>query len=611
MNTVCSYCKSNIGKYTCGKCRKVRYCSSECQKKDWPQHKLVCKKESIVKESKLSEFSSNYLLNDGASTNIALKSFFDDKIVAVNLEYSPEKGRYLVASRDIPKGEVVLASDSYEKTTKGSSLGKSCYNCLKAISIPYKPCSKCGIAYCCEDCFLDSEVRHYNNCEGICKVKNIMIEHKNTSNSNEIQQVFDRDILLLYIHIISRYNYEKKNPQKNYTGFRQLCTFHDILELYSHQQELCQHYSATYTQAEKEAHYYYDELKSFSSLTFEVFFRLLLILRYNATPIKDAMNSLGTGIYPTGAYINHSCLPNICLREINGGDTLVFRAIRDIKKGEEVCYSYIDTMLNRETRLSVLKQSFLFTCKCPRCFIGAKTSLAGTNMNYYRSSKQDEFVCNALVCKNESHEHTISCYCRASINISNNSKDSVQCVRCSTIHTVKQYVECMNTIQNSLKSLLLNIDGNTNQIASIIYELLNSQYISILGPYNTTLYSLIPTVLYLDLSDIHNPVVYHFLLRFICQSIDCYKYIMDIEDDTLALLYMQLAMRLYMDIYKKKNELLWNDTNINQGKQLLYTYAKEASRILSYCYGVTDPLTVVCTNCVLQIEKVSKEENTE
>lgn len=26
----------------CGKCKKVKYCGRDCQKKDWSEHKLIC-----------------------------------------------------------------------------------------------------------------------------------------------------------------------------------------------------------------------------------------------------------------------------------------------------------------------------------------------------------------------------------------------------------------------------------------------------------------------------------------------------------------------------------------------------------------------------------------
>jgi hypothetical protein len=34
-----------ISRSRCSGCRKVYYCSRECQVKDWPEHKKVCKKE--------------------------------------------------------------------------------------------------------------------------------------------------------------------------------------------------------------------------------------------------------------------------------------------------------------------------------------------------------------------------------------------------------------------------------------------------------------------------------------------------------------------------------------------------------------------------------------
>ena len=42
---LCSFCCNLIGVKMCSACPRsvsVRYCSKECQIKDWPKHKLVC-----------------------------------------------------------------------------------------------------------------------------------------------------------------------------------------------------------------------------------------------------------------------------------------------------------------------------------------------------------------------------------------------------------------------------------------------------------------------------------------------------------------------------------------------------------------------------------------
>jgi hypothetical protein len=41
--TVCACCNSSPATKLCGKCRKTRYCSSDCQLKHWANHKTSCR----------------------------------------------------------------------------------------------------------------------------------------------------------------------------------------------------------------------------------------------------------------------------------------------------------------------------------------------------------------------------------------------------------------------------------------------------------------------------------------------------------------------------------------------------------------------------------------
>ncbi|KID74370.1 Ubiquitin carboxyl-terminal hydrolase 19 [Metarhizium brunneum] len=41
-SSLCTVCDKHDARL-CGRCKSVRYCSAECQKEDWPTHKLPCK----------------------------------------------------------------------------------------------------------------------------------------------------------------------------------------------------------------------------------------------------------------------------------------------------------------------------------------------------------------------------------------------------------------------------------------------------------------------------------------------------------------------------------------------------------------------------------------
>lgn len=78
-------------------------------------------------------------------------------------------------------------------------------------------------------------------------------------------------------------------------------------------------------------------------------------------------NELGGGVYPTISLCNHSCNPNV-VRNSNG-KTCIVRAIRPIKKGEEILDNYGPHFLsnNFDERQKDLHTQYFFECNCKAC----------------------------------------------------------------------------------------------------------------------------------------------------------------------------------------------------------------------------------------------------
>jgi hypothetical protein len=72
MDGICAVCHED-GPKNCSKCKKISYCSIACQRKDWPEHKLVCGKQAPAKveSTKLSQASidkDNLKLDESVGT---------------------------------------------------------------------------------------------------------------------------------------------------------------------------------------------------------------------------------------------------------------------------------------------------------------------------------------------------------------------------------------------------------------------------------------------------------------------------------------------------------------------------------------------------------------
>lgn len=90
---------------------------------------------------------------------------------------------------------------------------------------------------------------------------------------------------------------------------------------------------------------------------------------------KTALGIFQSNGYPCGdkagvcfkfSRVNHSCAPNLCHVWDEDGFYYVFAA-KDIRKGDELCTTYIDVAQPRSQRQAILRDHFGFDCRCPAC----------------------------------------------------------------------------------------------------------------------------------------------------------------------------------------------------------------------------------------------------
>ncbi|KAF2252989.1 SET domain-containing protein [Trematosphaeria pertusa] len=89
------------------------------------------------------------------------------------------------------------------------------------------------------------------------------------------------------------------------------------------------------------------------------------ILSNSLTLVTPTYDPLGIMIDPVLSYLNHSCDPNAYV--VMDGPGVELRALKDIKKDEEIYISYIDTTIPYARRQTELKERWFFTCRCSKC----------------------------------------------------------------------------------------------------------------------------------------------------------------------------------------------------------------------------------------------------
>lgn len=93
-------------------------------------------------------------------------------------------------------------------------------------------------------------------------------------------------------------------------------------------------------------------------------------MKISFTAVGPFLNNEGSGLYVLQSSVNHSCIPNAVVEFPYSNNTLVLKAIRNIKVGEEICTSYLDECQlerSRHSRQQALSSLYLFVCHCDKC----------------------------------------------------------------------------------------------------------------------------------------------------------------------------------------------------------------------------------------------------
>ncbi|XP_066945423.1 uncharacterized protein [Macrobrachium rosenbergii] len=319
---MCANC-GNLAKLRCGNCRQAFYCKKECQKDHWKTgHKDQCRPYQVLQ--------------------------------------SPELGRYMVASRDLKAGDVILKEDPIVVGPKQIT-EPICLGCYKRVDGSYR-CQKCHWPLCGPQC--ERSPDHLPECVVGAEIGS-PIEITNFEEPNHFYEVvFPLRCLAL----------KKKSPRK----------YEQILALDSHYED------------RKGTHVYMENQKSIVNMLRNYFFLQQFPIEdidsseksiHNVTGIID-VNALEIrlpeseilGLYPNFAMMEHSCTPNT-KHTFTDSRQVVLKAAVDIKAGEHLSTMYTHILWGTLARRDHLKHSKYFMCTCFRC---SDPTELGTNFSTLR-----------------------------------------------------------------------------------------------------------------------------------------------------------------------------------------------------------------------------------
>ncbi|ODM98666.1 Protein msta, isoform A [Orchesella cincta] len=249
-------------------------------------------------------------------------------------------GRYVVASRDIPAGTIVMDEEALVIGPKQDTL-PICLGCHKSVDGTYF-CSHCYFPLCNEDCE-KNPIHADNEC---------LIFRKKRAFPKQIE--FDRHHPVYEsILAIRCLRLKELNPKK----WKRLITM-------EHHNNLRKELEGLWNRNEVNVVQFLKNMFKIEEDPMEIH----TVVGYgdiNAFEIRQSGVSI-CGMFPDVALMAHECISNTH-HSITDDNRMIVRTTIPLKKGEMITTTYTHTLDGTLERRRHVRESKLFDCCCPRC----------------------------------------------------------------------------------------------------------------------------------------------------------------------------------------------------------------------------------------------------
>ena len=309
---------------------------------------------------------------------------------ACEVVFSPDRGRYIVAKRDIKPGEVILLERAYASVLLPEYRWSHCHHCIsRAVSTI--PCVQCSSALYCSETCRSQAWSTYHRAECLC------LDMIYVSGVGKFGHLALRTVAVETLE--QRLAYKQKLDAGENGGVPDILKGCDengkyvagdhnaIYNLVTHSQDRAVHdlfrrsiIAVFLTRCLQRCGYFGENEHNAACVAYiaGLILSYLQLLPCNAHEISELQLDrnnvatsvsveIGAGIYSTLSLFNHSCDPAV-VRHMYG-QTCVSRAIKTVHAGEELSDNYGAhfAVQPRVERQDKLKTQYFFTCSCVAC----------------------------------------------------------------------------------------------------------------------------------------------------------------------------------------------------------------------------------------------------